>query len=135
MEDCIKLFTVLGYNIKSKNDLLDLTIPREKLLDNTLLKDIQNAISDVSKKYKSSKLTCLHKNSTNKQKFPIINFIRQVLKCNNLYLKPLVLCRGYNKSNGKKIIDRYFKIININDINYINQIIDEKSDLTDEKVL
>ena len=46
--------------------------------------NIQTAISNVSTKYKSSKLTCLHKNSTNKQKFPIINFVRQVLKCNGL---------------------------------------------------
>ena len=87
-----------------------------------MLKDIQNAIPDVTKKYKSSKLTCLHKNSANKQKFPVINFIRQVLKCNNLYLKPLVLCRGYNKNNGKKIIDRYFKIIKIIDIEDLNDM-------------
>ena len=39
--------------------------------------------------------------------------VRQILKCNNLKLKPMLICRGYNKSTGKKIIERYYQIHDI----------------------
>ena len=113
MEDCIKLFNVLGYDVSSKTELYELMIPRDRLLNLDLLKQIQTAIPEVSRRYKSSKLTCLHKNSKDKQKFPIINFVRQVLKCNDLHLAPFIVCKGYNKSTGKKLLDRYFKIKDI----------------------
>ena len=41
-------------------------------------------------------LTCLHKNSLEKQKFPALNMIRQICKCNHLKVYPFVICKGFD---------------------------------------
>ena len=53
-------------------------------------------------------LNCLHKNSLEKQKFPAVNMLRQTLKCNNIKMNPLVVCKGYDKTSGKKIVERSY---------------------------
>ena len=71
-------------------------------------------------------LTCLHKNSKDKQTFPEINFIRQILKCNKLKLKGRYICMGNNKITGKKILKRIYEINEIKDISE-EQIVDTNS--------
>ena len=56
-------------------------------------------------------LNCLHKNSLSKQRYPAVNMLRQILKCNNIKLKPFNVCQGYNKSTGNKIVKRFYKIM------------------------
>ena len=34
----------------------------------------------------------------------------EILKCNKLKLTPQILCKGYNKVNNQKIIERYYII-------------------------
>ena len=41
------------------------------------------------------------------QKFPALNMLRQICKCNGLKVYPFVISRGYDKVSGRKIIDRY----------------------------
>ena len=53
--------------------------------------------------YSSEYLNCLHDNSIYKQKFPAINLIRQILKCNYLKLTPKIISNGYEKLSGKKV--------------------------------
>ena len=60
--------------------------------------------------YKSGKLTSLHKNNETHQKFPAINMVRQVLKCNGFKLTPYVVSIGYDQDTGKKLTKRYFNI-------------------------
>ena len=49
-------------------------------------------------------------NSLNKQKFPAVNMLRQICKCNGLKVYPFIVSKGYDKTNGRKIIERYYKI-------------------------
>ena len=67
----------------------------------------KKVINELKDKYKSNMLTCLHKNSIEKQKFPALNMIRQICKCNNIKVYPVVISKGYDKASGKKIIERY----------------------------
>ena len=41
--------------------------------------------------------------------------LRQILKCNNIKLKPFNVCNGYNKSTGNKIVKRFYKIMTMDD--------------------
>ena len=39
---------------------------------------------------------------------------RQILKCNNYKMEPYVISKGYDKCSGKKIVERYYRIKDLN---------------------
>tara|TARA_B100000787_G_C16198499_1_gene302889 strand:- start:6118 stop:6486 length:369 start_codon:yes stop_codon:yes gene_type:complete len=106
----IEIFEHIGYSLKTEQELFDLSIPVEKLKEPTLMVKLYSMIPNVKSKYKSTSLTCLHKNSMDKQKFPAINFIRQILKCNGYLFNGYYICNGYNKANGAKILSRFYNV-------------------------
>ena len=107
----IELFSIINIKINNMDDLLGLIIDRSTLLDNKLIDKITLYKQPLKNYIKSDYNNCLHINSNKKQKFPIINFYRQILKYYNLHLKPKVISLGYNNQNGKKIIKRQFVIL------------------------
>ena len=98
------------YNMADLNALVD-QVNDQLLCDDGCQR--QKEIDKLKKKYNSHKLTCLHKNSLDKQQFPSINLIRQILKCNKLKLKPKIICKGYCKITNKKIFERNFIIVQL----------------------
>ncbi len=73
---------------------------------------LRELIPRLKEYYSSDMLTCLHSNSAQKQKFPIANALRQILKCNYFNLEPHVLSDGYDKATGKKRTIRIYLIRN-----------------------
>ncbi len=123
-EYVLDLINMLGFNCQSFNDLYQISILRDDLLDPNIYQKMSVVIPELRKCYNSNMLSCLHKNSNIKQKFPAINLIRQILKCNDLLLKPYIISQGYDKATGKKLITRYFRIIPIDeDVEDNNDII------------
>lgn len=100
----------LDFNVKNLDDLFSLTISQDKLKDKELINKLYEKIDNLKIFYNSNMLTCLHKNSLHKQKFPALNMLRQICKCNGLKMYPFVISRGYDKVSGRKIMDRYYKI-------------------------
>ena len=108
--DTIKeMFKIININIDTINDIEHLEIDRNDLLTDDIKLKFLDLIKPFKKKYSSSKLTSLHNNSNIRQKFPQINLLRQILKCNNYKLTPKVTSIGYT-STGKKIIKRSYMI-------------------------
>ena len=106
-----ELFIILGCDPEKQENILDVTFDSDTLKDKNLIDKLYSLQDKFKSDYNSSSLTCLHKNSINKQKFPAINFIRQILKCNNYKLYGFYISNGYNKQNGgKKNLKRYYKI-------------------------
>jgi hypothetical protein len=106
-----ELFKILNIEINSAKDLYMIRIYHETLKNKKLIEYFNNFVPELKEgKYLSHKLTCLHKNSLEKQKFPGINLLRQILKCNKLKLSPKLIYKGYNRVTGKKIVERYFTI-------------------------
>ena len=105
-----EIFSIIKLDIYSYEDLNNLTLSNIYLRSKEFNEKIVEMIPKLKKKYKSHKLTCLHKNSLEKQKFPTINMIRQILKCNYLKLQPYTVCKGYDKITKQKILERYFII-------------------------
>ena len=106
----IKIFSILGYNITELNDLTDITIYREKLINKKITDKLLELVPELKKVYNTGYLNCLHDNSIYKQKFPAINLIRQILKCNYMKLVPKIISNGYEKLSGKKKTIRLFVI-------------------------
>ena len=105
------IFGILGYKVSSLAEICELTISQDKLKHQSYKEKLYERIDDFKKQYKSEMLTCLHKNSLEKQIFPAVNMIRQICKCNGLKVYPYVVSKGYNKMTGKKITERYYRIM------------------------
>tara|TARA_B110001469_G_scaffold123602_1_gene135897 strand:- start:22 stop:570 length:549 start_codon:yes stop_codon:yes gene_type:complete len=135
-----RICDILKMPTNTEADLFGLLIERDLLLRVDIEQKLATLIDSLKGKYKTSKLNCLHKNRDNKQKFPGINLIRQIFRCNGYHLKPVVYSRGYCKHNGKKIVERNFKIVRLkyNDQDneselYGNGIVDEPQPKEDIK--
>ena len=93
-------------NIK---ELENIKIRRDKLLDSSLYENVKDDIMKLKNVISSSSFTCVQKNSDKKQKWPLINFIRQILKYLNYKMIPIRKCDGYTNGGKKKYI-RYYQI-------------------------
>ena len=106
---------ILNQPCQTEKELFGMLVQREVLLSEDVLEKLTNMISKLKGKYKSQGLNCLHKNRDVKQKFPGINLVRQIFKCNGYHLKPIFYSKGYCKHSGKKIVQRNFKVVRLTD--------------------
>mgnify|MGYP003988849921 FL=1 len=88
-----------------KNDEID----RNSLLSDSTYNNIKNDIIIVKKHFSSSTLTSLQNNAEKKQKWPLLNLVRQVLKIHGYTLTPKRKANGYTKT-GQKLFRRFFII-------------------------
>jgi len=100
------LLYLINIKIDDETELDNYQFERDILLDDKIIENYNKFIPKLKKKYSSNKLTCLHLN--NKQKFPAINMLRQILKCNGYKMIPVVVSLGY--CDGIKLTKRYFCI-------------------------
>jgi hypothetical protein len=102
----------LGFTIASIEELKTMDgflIPRECLLYKQDYDEIANLVPQLKKKFSSSKMTSLHKNASNNQKWPLLNLLRQLLNVHGFNMKPLRKSDGYDE-NGVKKYERFFLI-------------------------
>ena len=117
--DLIKeMLTALHIKFDNTEELYGLVIERDLLLveevSNHLL-SFQDKIKESG--YKTGTLTSLHKNNNDKQKWPEVNILRQLLKCNGIKLKPFTKSNGYDKKTGKKNVIRYYRFEKLEESN------------------
>lgn len=93
------------------NTLEHLIISRDILLDNEKYNNVKKYLNELKKvkNFSSSTLTCLHNSAETKQKWPLLNLIRQILKVKNFRMIPIRKADGKDK-NGKKRYKRFFRI-------------------------
>jgi len=108
--DCKLILNNAGIYFNNINDLDGLLIPREQFLCEAKYEKLKNIIPELKKKFSSSFMTSLQKKAETKQKWPLINLIRQILLVYNFLLTPIRKCDGYT-SDGVKKYKRFFKII------------------------
>lgn len=103
---CKKLFLKLNLNFENLDGL---KINRNIFLDSQIYNESIEIIKKIKKHLSSSTLTSLQTNASQKQKWPLLNLIRQILKIHNFKMTPIRKANGYSKT-GKKIFLRYFLI-------------------------
>ena len=104
----LKLLKIIHIDVEDKELLKGYTFERNILLKQEVIDKYYDMIKNLKKQYTSDMLTCLHMNSINKQKFPGINMLRQILKSNGFKLKPKVVSMGY--AGDIKMVKRFFVI-------------------------
>lgn len=91
-------------------DTLDgMLICRDILLDVKKYESVKNHITELKKSYSSSSLTSLQSTALKKQRWPLLNLVRQILKMNDYNMKPIRKSNGYTQDGKKKYV-RYFLI-------------------------
>jgi hypothetical protein len=101
------MFNKLGYKYSSIEYLHNKEFDRKIFLE-AYASDYMEFIPKLKQYFRSAKLDSLHANSIEKQKFPVINIFRQMLRCCNIHMKPKVVSLGYCKATGKKRYKRKF---------------------------
>lgn len=84
-------------------------IPRESLLSQEKYENIKEDLIKMKKMYSSGALTALQKSAETKQKWPLLNLVRQILKSNNYKMDPIRKSNGYTNEGKKKYL-RFFII-------------------------
>tara|TARA_Y100000590_G_scaffold442879_1_gene571565 strand:+ start:1412 stop:1762 length:351 start_codon:yes stop_codon:yes gene_type:complete len=91
--------------------LNNMEVSRDIFLQKDKYEEIRGAIDKMKQfGFSSSALTSLQKNAFQKQKWPLLNLVRQILRANNYKMIPVRKCKGSTKA-GKKIYVRSFKIL------------------------
>ena len=84
-------------------------LDREAFLNDEIYKRVKLKVDELKKYFSSSLLTSLQENASTKQKFPLINIVRQLLRVKFYHMEPIRKANGYEKS-GKKLYKRYFLV-------------------------
>ena len=85
-------------------------IPRELFINNIKYSQLKEKLLDLKSVFSSSSLTCLHRNALSKQKFPLLNLIRQILGVYYYDMVPIRKSDGYTPDGVKKY-KRFFHIV------------------------
>jgi len=99
----------VGFEFNELCDLNSLVIPRDQLLSDAKYDEIKVLLPELKKIYSSSLMTCLQKNADKTQKWPLLNFVRQILNTYGYKMPPLRKSDGYTLDGVKKY-KRYFQI-------------------------
>jgi hypothetical protein len=100
----IYILNACNITCNSFKELDGLVIPRTLCLNDDKYKQIRLELPNLKKHFSSSYLTALQSTATSKQKFPLLNLIRQLLRSCNYKLTPKRITDGYTLSGEKKYI-------------------------------
>ena len=116
MEEIIlNIFMTININVKTIGELKGQSIERDVFLDEKKYEQILPEIQKLKRYLSSSAITALQDTAKTKQKQPLLNTIRQLLKIYYLKMTPKRKADGYEK-NGKKKYRRFYFIESIGSV-------------------
>jgi len=108
-EITLNILNIVGIECKNAQELEGLMIPREQLLCNAKYEEIKKWIPELRANYSSSFMTGLQQNAEKRQKWPVLNLVRQILAVHKLHMEPIRKADGYTVDGVKKY-KRFFLI-------------------------
>lgn len=88
----------------------EILILRDSLLSEMVYKSVESELIELKKTLSSSSLTSLQKEANTRQKWPLLNLVRQILNVYGYIMIPIRKADGY-KEDGVKRFKRYFQIV------------------------
>lgn len=95
--------------VDSLQELNGYIVERSSLLDDSKLDSMIEELEQLRECFTCSTITALQKTARSRQKWVLLNLVRQLLKLLNYNMIPFRKSNGYDK-NKKKIFIRYFKL-------------------------
>jgi hypothetical protein len=87
----------------------EILIERDSLLNDQIYISLTEDIAELKKILSSTSLTSLHQDAKTKQKWPLLNLVRQTLHVYKYTMVPIRKANGYTL-DGKKQYKRFFLI-------------------------
>lgn len=106
-ENIKNILTTVGIPFQELKDIDGVIIEREILLNENKYDTIKSKIPELKNYLSSSCLTSLQKDALSKQRWPLLNLVRQILKIYYFKMEPIRKSNGYTKE-GKKLYKRFF---------------------------
>jgi hypothetical protein len=91
------------------DDSNEILVDRDAFLDPVKYESVEKYLAELKKEFSSSFLTSLQNNAPLKQKWLLLNLVRQILRVYHFDMKPIRKADGYT-ADGKKRFKRYFLI-------------------------
>ena len=108
-EKCKIILDEIGIKFNELPELNDRIYIRDLFIDLNKYEKIKCHLNDLKEILSSSHLTCLHNNAVQRQKWPLLNLVRQILNTYGYDMYPFKKSNGYTEE-GKKKFKRYFQI-------------------------
>ena len=105
----LNIFKIININISEIHELKGQYIDRDIFLDEKKYKAVLPEIQKLKQYLSSSSLTALQETAQTKQKQPLLNIVRQILRIYFMKMTPKRKADGYEK-NGKKKYKRFYYI-------------------------
>ena len=105
----LTLFEILNIKVQAVQELKGQMLERDVFLDEKKYDAFIPEIQKLKKYLSSSSMTALQETAQTKQKQPLLNIVRQILKLYFLKMTPKRKADGYEK-NGKKKYKRFYLI-------------------------
>lgn len=115
----VKCLNACGVSCKNLFELNGMILYRNNLIFPNYYNNIKAIIYELKKILSSSMYTSLHMEADKKQKFPLVNLIRQILKSIDYKLTPKRISDGYT-ADGVKKYKRIFIIQKNNKLTIVN---------------
>ena len=103
-ELCKKVLHASGLVFDTEEQLNGMIINRDDLLSVDKYNNIKIFIPQLKKELSSSFMTGLHETAEEKQKWPLLNLVRQILNIYKYKMIPKRLSNGYTPDGKKKYI-------------------------------
>jgi len=87
----------------------EILISRDIFLSDLIYEEIKDKLSSLKKVLSSTYLTSLHKEACKKQRWPLLNLVRQILAVYHYNMIPILKCDGYTLDGVKKF-KRFFLV-------------------------
>ena len=108
-ETCKTFLNDVGIHFENLEDLNGQMILRDSLLNDIKYAEIKDKVQGLKKIYSSSYLTGLQMGADVKQKWPLLNIVRQLLHIHHMEMIPIRKSDGYSQTGIKKY-KRFFLI-------------------------
>ena len=113
------------------NQLNGLLVSRDVLLHDNIYDEVKDKLSPLRGIFSSSYMTSLQNSAKRKQRWPLLNLVRQILRGIQYRMVPVRKCDGYAKDGTKKF-KRYFRIEKLKKTIYTVDSSDNKTEKDDE---
>lgn len=108
-ELCKNFLNDVGIHFENLDELNGQMILRDSLLNDAKYAEVKDKVPGLKKIYSSSYLTGLQMGADIKQRWPLLNIVRQLLHIHSMEMIPVRKSDGYTQSGVKKY-KRFFLI-------------------------
>ena len=105
----ISFLNECGIKFSKIEEINEVLLERDPFLSKETYEKMKPKIPAMKQQFSSSSLTSLHKTAETKQKWPLLNLVRQILRVYRFKMVPVRKANGSDET-GKKRYKRFFQI-------------------------